>query len=75
MKADIPILSVPGRKPSSTSRNVTNLNIGIRKKARQVAAAAFMPGVFPNVSTASPKANDQSINSFRPTLESNFKIK
>ena len=69
------MLSIPGRNPSSTSRNVTNrINEG-REKATKVATAAFIPGVFPKTSIISPKAKDHIINVFLPTLESNFKIK
>ena len=64
-----------GRKPSSKSRRVTRRNSEFLKKAKHVAAAAFIPGVLPNISTVKPKAKDHSINSLRPTLELNFKIK
>ena len=57
-----PKLFTPGRKASSKSRKVTKRSNELRKKAKQVHAAAFIPGVLPKTSIVSPNIKAQSIN-------------
>ena len=60
----MPKAFIPGSKSSSRLRNVTIFKKVLREKAKQVADAAFIPGVLQNTSTVNPQKNAHNINSF-----------